>query len=74
MFLCARCSKILRTSGVHRIIRTTAGNLRAAGLCPPCANRHDVEQKRHEFWRTFVGIIGMTALFAAASYLLLHYL
>jgi hypothetical protein len=74
MMICARCSKTLRSSSVHRIIRTKAGNFRAAGLCPPCANSHDVEQKRHEFWRTALGVTAMAALFAGASYILLHYL
>ncbi len=74
MFSCAKCNRILRTSAIHRIIRTERGNFRAAGLCASCANRYDVEQKRQEFWRMSVGITSVALVFAAASYLLLNYL
>lgn len=74
MFLCAKCSRVLRTSGTHRIIRTQSGNFRAAGLCSPCASRHDVEQKRQEFWRIFLGIGSVAIVFATASYLMGRYL
>lgn len=74
MFLCAKCNRMLRTSGIHRIIRTRTGNFRAAGLCPPCATTHDVVQKRAAFWRTTWSVVGLVAAFGAASYLLLNYL
>lgn len=74
MFLCAKCNRILRTSGVHRIIRTKTGNLRAAGLCPPCATDHDVVQRRTAFWRTTLSFVFLTGLFGGASYLFLHHL
>lgn len=74
MFLCAKCNRILRNSGMHRIIRTGKGNYRAAGLCPPCATSHDDVQQRSAFWRTSLSFVGVTCVFGAASYLLLNYL
>lgn len=74
VFSCARCNRVLRTSGMHRIIRTKMGNFRAVGFCPPCADQHDLQQKRQDFWRMFLGIVVVVTVFAAASYLLVRYL
>ena len=74
MFLCAKCNRILRTSGIHRMIRTKTGNLRAAGLCSPCADAHDTEQRRLAFWRTTLSFVFLTCLFGCATYLLFHHL
>lgn len=74
MFLCAKCNRILRNSGMHRIIRTGKGNYRAAGLCPPCADSHDVVQKRTALRRTGLSLIALICVFGGASYLLLNYM
>jgi hypothetical protein len=71
--LCARCSRVLQSKTVQRIIRTESGGLRAAGLCAACADRHDLEQKRQD-WRMLLGIVAVALVFALAAYLLFYYL
>jgi hypothetical protein len=72
--LCARCSRVLQSKMIQRIIRTESGGFRAAGLCAACADRHDSEQKRQDFWQMLFGIASVVLVFALASYLLLRYL
>lgn len=74
MYMCGKCSRVLRTSGVHRVIRTKTGFRRTAGLCQPCVSQHDELARQRTVKQAMFGIVGLLGVFAVVSYALLNYL
>ncbi len=72
MWQCATCRRLMRNSGLHRVLRSRSSAFyRNRGLCPLCAEMHDRRESSRVLWKTSMGFGAVALLCGLASYALL---